>query len=260
MELFLQYFPGFMLVFCRIASFFVVVPVFSTRNVPATFKIGLAFFVSLITFTAVGAGSPQDIDGEYILYILREVLVGLLLGFVAYLFFTVAQIAGSFIDMQMGFGIANMIDPMTGASSPMMGNFKFMLAMLLFLSFNGHHYLLQAIVGSYQWIPLSNELFARIYSGDVSLFLLQSFTSMFTLAFQLAAPLIVAMFLADVGLGILAKTAPQFNIFVVGLPLKILLGFMLLILLIPSFTSLFQDWFEKMFAAMHDLLQLIASK
>jgi flagellar biosynthetic protein FliR len=232
--------------------------VFSTRNVPNTFKIGIAFFVSIIVFSAIGLRDPMEIDGMYILDILKEVLVGLLLGFVSYLYFTAIQVAGSFIDIQMGFGMANVFDPMTGASSPMIGNFKFTIAMLLFLSLNGHHFLLKGIMDSYQWVPLQGQLFERIYSGEVSQFILTAFAEMFSIAFQLAAPLIVALFLTDTGLGILAKVAPQFNIFVIGMPLKILIGFLILFLLTPAYLQLFEHLFSTMFESMQKLIRTMA--
>jgi flagellar biosynthetic protein FliR len=202
---------------------------------------------------------PGQFDDTYLLSVMREVLVGLALGFTAYLFFTAVQVSGSFVDLQMGFGIANVVDPLTGAQSPIIGNFKFIVAILLFLAVNGHHYLLQGLMDSYRWVPLSNELFARIYRGDVSNFLLDSFIHMFYLAFQLAGPLIVSLFLADVALGILARTAPQFNIFVVGLPFKILLGFVVILVMIPGFLFLFQHLFQTMFAAMRQLMFILQS-
>jgi flagellar biosynthetic protein FliR len=253
----LQMLPSFLLVFCRITAFFVTVPVISSRNIPAQFKIGLAFFVTLITFFTMN--TPNDVvwDSFYVLAIIREALAGLLLGFVAYLFFTVVQIAGTFIDMQMGLGLANVMDPLTGVQSPLLGNFKFFIAMLLFLSMNGHHLLVRGIIESYHWLPVNNDLFLDIYAGDVSEFLLVSFSKVFTLAFQLAAPLVAAMFLVDVAFGILARTAPQFQIFVIGIPIKLLLGFALLLLLIPGFLYLFQELFKTMFKEMERLLFIL---
>lgn len=260
MESFFNLIPGFLLVFCRITSFFVVVPIFSSRNVPMTFKIGLSVFISYITFAAVGMNDLIVMDSGYILAILREVLVGLALGFIAYLFFTVVQIAGSLMDMQMGFGIANVIDPLTGVSAPFLGNLKFMLAMVLFLTFNGHHMLLGAIMNSYKWVPISNELFAKMYDGSVSDFIVHSFIAMFSLALQMSAPIVVAMFFVDIGLGLLARVSPQFNIFVIGVPLKIIVGLALLMLLFPGFITLFQDLFIKMFKYMENWLSLVGGR
>lgn len=257
METVLQSFSGFMLIFCRITAFFVVAPVFSSRNVPGTVKIGLSVFVAFLTFSGLGL-QPVPIDAVYLISVIKEVLVGLLLGFIGYMIFTVVQIAGSFIDMQMGLSMANIIDPLTGASSPITGNLKFMVAMLLFLSFNGHHMLLQAIVQSYDWIPLQNDTFSQMYSGNMSEFMLRTFTDSFTLAFQMAAPLVVALFLTDVGLGILARTAPQFNIFVIGMPLKIFIGLILLAFLFPEMLGLFQNMFEEMFKALEKAIAILS--
>ncbi len=257
MENLLPFLPNFLLIFCRITSFLVVAPVFSFRGIPAVLKIGLAFYVSLIVLIAIHAATPLDFDGDYLLTAIREILIGLLLGFTAYLLFTVVQIAGSFIDIQIGFGIVNVFDPLTGTQSPIMGNLKFIIATLLFLSINGHHYLLLAIMKSYQWVPLSNPLFEQIYGGSLSDFLIRTFSDAFYIAFQIAAPIVIALFLADVALGIFARVAPQFNMFVVGFPIKIAIGFIVLSIMIPGFLFLFQHLFETMMDQLHQLLEIM---
>lgn len=260
MEMLMHNYPAFLLIFCRITSFFVVSPVFSSKGVPKMFKIGLSFFISMLVYLTSGLNQNVPEDMTYVLLIISEVLIGLLLGFIAYLIFTVIQTAGSFIDIQVGFGIANVLDPMSGASVPILGNLKYMIAMLLFLSMNGHHYLLDAIFHSYEWIPLSNDFYLRLFTGSISELLIKTFSEAFILAFQMSAPIVVAMFLTDVGLGFLAKTAPQFNIFVIGVPLKILLGLGMLLILVPSFTYIFSNLFEILFESMQNLLGVIGSR
>lgn len=257
MEVIMQAFPVFLLIFCRITSFFVVAPVFSTRNVPAPFKIGLSFFVALIIFLTYGITKSVPTDTFYIVSILREIIVGLLMGFTAYIFFSAIHTAGGFIDMQIGFGIANVIDPVSGLNSPIMGGFKYLVATLLFLTMNGHHYLLNALVRSYEVVPLTNELFGRIAEGRISEFLVLTFARAFVLAFQLAAPLVVALFLTDVGLGFLARTAPQFNVFVIGIPLKIIVGLLMLFFVISGLAVIFQQLFARMFESLDQLLYLM---
>jgi flagellar biosynthetic protein FliR len=257
MTMFFQVIPIFLLIFCRITSFFVVVPILSSRNVPMMFKIGLSVFISILIFASMGQGKPIPMDCDYVLLIIREMLIGVLLGFLAYIFFTVVQTAGSFMDMQIGFSMASVIDPLTGTSTPMLGNLKFMIAVLLFLSFDGHHYLIRAIIDSYKWVPLDNQLFTRIYNGQISDFLFHSLSKMFYLSFQLAAPIIAALFLTDLGLGLLTRVAPQFNIFVIGAPLKMILGLFLLVVLFPELISQFQYLFSTIFDYMEKLLQLI---
>lgn len=252
----MQNIPGFLLVLCRISAFFLVAPVFTFRGVPNQFKVGIAFFVALLAYT-ISSPVVLSFDGYYMLAILREVLVGALLGFIAYMFFTVVQIAGSFVDLQMGFGIVNVMDPVTGAQSPILGSFKYIIAILLFFSLNGHHYLISAIMDSYQWIPLEHDAFYQLYSGAVTSFLSDAFMTAFILAFQMAAPLIVSLFLADVALGMLARTAPQFNLFVIGIPIKILLGFIVFLIMMSGFVALFIHLFQHLLASLEELIAIL---
>lgn len=257
MNAIVQGFPIFLLIFCRITAFFVVAPVFSSRGVPNTFKIGLGFFISFIVFLSYGMQQTIVPNAEYVLVVLREILVGVLMGYIVYLFFAVVQTAGAFMDMQIGYAMANVVDPHTGASAPLLGNFKYMLIMVVFLMMNGHHYLLTGLMDSYQWMPLSNELFSRFMNGGITEFLTRTFSTTFLLAIQIAAPLIVAMFLTDVGLGFLTKTAPQFNVFVIGIPLKMIVGLFLLILLMPGMALLFDRLFSIMFQSLEQLFGIV---
>lgn len=259
-ELLLSNVPAFLLFVCRITAFFMVAPVFSFRGVPTAFKIGLALFVAFIAYIATGSGQVIPLDGMYVLSVLRETLVGLLLGFIAYLFFSVVQIAGSFVDLQMGFGVVNVMDPMTGAQSPILGNFKFFIAVLLFLAMDGHHYFLTALFDSYRWVPLQHELFSQIYEGSISEFLVESLQTVFVLAFKMAAPLIAALFLTDVALGILARTAPQFNVFVVGIPLKIVIGFIVFLIMMTGFLVLFQELFRTLLEAVRNMIGILGGE
>jgi len=257
MDIILQSASVYMLIFCRMTAFFVVSPVFSSRGVPNSYKIGLSAIIAVFILLIQGTNQVVPSDLSYLLVVVREILIGLLMGYVATLLFMVIQMAGSFIDIQIGFGIVNVLDPLTGTSVPIIGNLKYVFATLIFFSMNGHHYLIDAVIRSYNWIPLSNDVFQRIYNGNLSEFLITTFGQAFMLAFQMAAPLVVALFLTDVALGFLARTAPQFNVFVIGIPLKILVGLAMLLLLIPSFIYAFEHLFEVMFRALHNLFATI---
>lgn len=257
MDAIVQGFPIFLLIFCRITAFFVVAPVFSSRGVPNTFKIGLGFFISFIVFFSYGLNQIIVPNAEYVLVVLREILIGVMLGYVVYLFFAAVQTAGAFMDLQIGFAMANVVDPHTGVSAPLLGNFKYMLILVIFLMMNGHHYLLTGLMDSYQWMPLDNELFSRLLRGNMTEYLIRVFSNTFLLSLQIAAPLVVAMFLADLGLGFLTKTAPQFNVFVIGIPLKMLLGLFLLILLMPGLAMLFDKLFTIMFQSLEGLFSIV---
>ncbi|KKO53277.1 flagellar biosynthetic protein FliR [Paenibacillus sp. DMB20] len=260
MEWLEQSVPVFMLIFCRITSFFVVAPIYSSRGVPSSFKIGISFMVSVLVFLTFWLQPTGSAGISYVMLIVQEVLVGLLLGFTAFLMMAVVQTAGALIDIQIGFSMANVIDPFTGVSTPLIGNFKYMLALLVFLSMNGHHYLLDAIMYSYEWMPVTGNVFAKIGDGSVTDFLVTTFAYSFVLALQMSAPLVASLFLTDVGLGFLARTAPQFNVFVIGIILKMLVGLILLLLLMPGLVALFDHLFDKMFTALQELLGVIGRR
>lgn len=260
METILHSFPVFLLIFCRITSFFAVVPIFSTRGVPVQFRIGIAAILSILVYLTFGIKQQVPTDLSYVILVIREVMVGLLLGFIAYLMLMAVQTAGAFIDMQIGLGIAAVFDPTVGTSVSITGNFKYTVALLFFLSMNGHHYLLDAIMYSYNWVPLHNDFFVRLYGGSLADFLIKTFSQSFLLSFQMAAPIVVAAFLTDAGLGFLAKTAPQFNIFVIGIPVKLLVGLTMLFLLMPVVAGSFERLFHVMFEAMRTLLDIVGSR
>jgi flagellar biosynthesis protein FliR len=258
MEQLFTYFPAFLLVLARVASFFVTLPLFSYRTIPNNHKIGLAFFISWIMFFSIKK-EPIDIDGFYIMLVIKEVLIGLLIGFLAFMIISAIQIAGGFIDFQMGFSIANVIDPQTGAQSPLMGQYLYTFALLFLLAVNGHHLLLDGIFYSYQLIPLK-QLWLPFGNGNVAQYIVKVFSKMFIIAFQMSIPIVGSLFLVDVALGIVARTVPQFNIFVVGLPVKIIVSFILLIIVMTTFFITSQHLFEFILVSMRGLMELLEGR
>lgn len=247
-------FPVFLLIFIRVTSFFVTVPLFSYRNIPNVHKVGLSFFLSYLMFLSM-EHPDIAIDEIYFMLVIKEVLVGLLIGLVAFMVMSAVQIAGGFIDYQMGFAIANVMDPQTGAQSPLMGQYLYTFALLLLVTVDAHHLLLDGIFYSYKIIPLEQP-WLPLGSERLVEFIAKTFNSMFIIAFQMSIPIVGCLFLVDVALGITARTVPQLNIFVVGLPVKILVGFLLLVAVLPAFMILFQKLFESMLYTMRGLMQI----
>ncbi|MGN7470218.1 flagellar biosynthetic protein FliR [Brevibacillus sp. SAFN-007a] len=254
MSLYLTYLPVFLLVFVRMSAFFVAAPFFSIRGVPAQFKVGLAFIVALISFQALPVQEQIPLDLTFMLYVIKEALVGVILGYICELMFVAVQVAGGLMDMQMGLAMANVIDPKTGAYIPVTGNFKNILAILYFFSINGHHMLLRGIMSSYQAIPV-DRMWAAFGSESAMMTAVKVFQNMFLSAFLMAAPIVVALFLVDLSLGIIAKSVPQFNIFVVGLPIKLLASFLLLIVVMPAFLLTLNGLFDNMFRALAEMMK-----
>jgi len=249
----IQWFPSFLLVFIRLTTFFVTVPFFSSRNIPSIAKIGLAFFLTLITFSAIEI-KPIDFDSTFFTLILKEVVIGLSLGLIGMIILYAIQIAGSFIDMQMGLAMASVIDPQTGVNTPIIGQFKYILAILFLLSVNAHHILIQGVIESYKIVPIE-QLGLNLSTGKPLHVLSEAFYHMFLSAFLIAAPLVASLFLIDVALGIVSKTVPQLNIFVVGVPIKLFAGFLILFLVLPGYFFFLRKLFQSLFESMQALLK-----
>ncbi|MFC2950095.1 flagellar biosynthetic protein FliR [Virgibacillus sediminis] len=246
-------FPVFLLILVRVAAFFVTLPLFSYRTVPAHFKIGISFFLAYIIFYTVDA-PPLSMDGSFLLLIMKEAAIGLLIGLLAYIIISAVQIAGGFIDFQMGFAIANVMDPQTGAQSPLTGQYFNIIALLFLLSVDGHHLLIDGMVNSFQFVPVTS--FIPIGSESIVGFVIDAFNQMFLIAFQISIPIVGCLFLVDVALGIVARTVPQLNVFVVGLPLKIGVSFIVLIFFMGLYIVLVKNLFGYMFNVMRGLMQL----
>lgn len=245
--------PAFLLIFVRVTAFFVTLPIFSYKNIPTTFKIGFGFFLTWIMFYTIDI-PVLTLDETFILLVLKEAIVGLLIGLIAYIILAAVQIAGGFIDFQMGFAIANVIDPQTGAQSPLTGQYLYTFALLFLLMVNGHHLMIDGIFYSYELIPL--DTFIQFQQESIAEFVIQTFNQMFIIAFLLAIPVVGCLFLVDVALGIIARTVPQLNVFVVGLPLKILVSFVVLFIFMGFYIMLVKNLFEMTLQSMRGLMEL----
>jgi|SRR5690625_2244226 len=250
----LTYIPVFLLVFVRMISFLIAMPLFSYRTIPTPYKIGLSFFLTITIFQTIDV-STAIVNELYILLLFKEAIIGLLIGFISYLILSAVQIAGGFIDFQMGFAIANVVDPQTGAQSPIIGQYFYIFALLFLLSVNGHHLMIDGMFLSYQVLPL--DTFISIGDQSIALYAIQTFNQMVIIAFQIAIPIVGSLFLVDVALGIIARTVPQVNVFVVGLPLKIFVSFVAILFFLPLYMMLTRSLFEYMFQAMRHLLFLL---
>lgn len=247
--------PVFFLVLVRLTAFFVTVPFFSYKTIPVQARVFLAIILAWMMSYSLQT-TEINLDDTYAMLILKEAVVGLFIGLVAYIIMSALQIAGSFIDFQIGFAIANVIDPMTGAQSPLIGQFFQTLAFLLLIGTNAHYLLLDGIYYSYDFIALDSA-WPDFGDEGFALFIMKTFTKVFAIAFQMAIPVVATIFLVDLALGITAKTVPQLNIFVVGFPIKIGVSFIVLFIMMGVMIAVMQKLFSVMFAAMRDFMVLL---
>ncbi|MDR7000956.1 flagellar biosynthetic protein FliR [Neobacillus niacini] len=246
----------FLLVFVRITTFMVTAPVFSGRQIPALYKIGFSGVLSILCFGMVKDPIHSVELGTMILLIFKEFMVGIILGLVANILLYSVQLAGSLIDLEIGFSMASLFDPTFETNTPLTGRLQNIIAILVLLSTNGHHLLIKGILTSFDWIGLQAAVPAWM-DGRLSTFLLQCIVQMFMIGFMMAVPIIGTLFVVDVGLGIIARTVPQMNFFAVAPPIKIMLHFLIYIFILPSFFYLLRVLFDTMFQSMDTILKIM---
>jgi flagellar biosynthetic protein FliR len=251
----LEHIDVLLLVFSRVLGIFVSAPVFNHKNVPNYLKIGFSFIITLILFPVIKV--PEDLvnDHFYLLFgsSIKELLTGIMIGFICYLFYSSIYLAGRIIDMQIGFAMVSVINPQDDTQVPIMGSLLYLMAILVFLSTNGHHTLIYALKYSFDCIPLGG-LTINTFMIDQ---LIGIMINTFIVAFKMGAPILVSILVANMLLGILARTMPQMNVFVVGMPLKIIIGLSMIVLTIPLYVGVFENIFEYMFENLYDFLNLV---
>ncbi len=240
----------FLLVLTRVSGIFIISPFFSAQNIPNILKIGFSFILSILISLTLDINITLE-GTTFVATIAKELMVGLIIGFISYMFFTVFYIMGQLIDMKIGFGMVNVMDPQHKVQVPLMGNFYYILAFLILFSINGHHMIINAIVDSYEFIPIGKFTFDE----EIAFFLINILSKTFATGFKLAAPIIAIILLIDLVLGILARTIPQMNVFVVGMPLKILVGFLIISISIPIFYTITIDIFNETFSEIYNFLK-----
>lgn len=220
----------FVLILVRIASFMVAAPFFNMSNTPQRVKIGFAACVSVIVYEVLPK-TALTYDGMlgYSVIVVREVTTGLFIGLAANICTYIIHLAGNMIDTNIGLSMATEYDPVTMTQSAVSGNLYNYLVLLLLVVTNMQHYILRAIVDSYQVIPINGQNFDWNHLMTTMITLV---TDIFVLAFRMVLPVFACIMILNVILGIMAKVAPQMNMFAVGIQLKILLGFLVMFLTI----------------------------
>ncbi len=195
-----------------------------------------------------------SIDATYAILLIKEALVGLLTGLVAMMLLYAVQIAGGLIDFHMGFMLANVVDPQTGAQSPLTGSYLYVFALLYLLIIDGHHLLLDGAVYSFEFVPI-DQLFLPLAQGSVVEQVAMLMGFLFAFGVSMAFPVVGSLFLVDIALGIVSRTVPQMNVFVVGMPIKLMAGLIILFIYIGVFFMSMNYLFKEMILAMRELLE-----
>ena len=234
----------------RMASFVFAAPFFNTANTPKRLRVGLAFFLSIIVYT-LHPDMNVEYNGliEYAGLVVIESVVGILLGAMASFCVQIIQFAGKLVDMDIGISMAQIMDPTTKVQVGIMGNFYYYMLMLLLIVSGLHQYLVAAIIETYNVIPIGGVKFGMSVYTTVLNFM----SDYFVIGFRIELPIFAATLLLNCILAIIARVAPQMNMFVVGMQLKIFVGIFVIlftIVMLPSVSNFIYNEIQTVMASL----------
>ncbi|MFL5883921.1 MAG: flagellar biosynthetic protein FliR [Thermoleophilaceae bacterium] len=221
---------GFILVLARVSPLFLLAPIFSSKMVPVRARgvAAVAIALGMAPLALHGQKIPMDIDGLGGL-IVKELVVGLAYAFAVAAVFAAVSVAGGMIDTFVGFSFGSLVDPLSGNQAQVISQVYSMVGLMVFIAIGGDSFMLEGLGRTYQLVPiLKYPALGQLVGGAV-----HAFANIFTAALELAAPLIVAMLITDAAFGLVARVAPQMNIFAVGFPAKIAVAFLVLGVSLP---------------------------
>ena len=233
----------FLLILVRISGFMVSAPVFSLRNVPMRVKTLLAIAIAVVMFHVI----PYEeivcsTTIEYAFVVVTEMLAGVVIGFMANVAYYILAFAGQIIDQEIGFSMANQFDPVTSTQVTITGNFYTYAVILMLMITNMHHYLIRAVTDSFQVLPVGSVVI------DFNIFevMKRFMVDYFFIGFRIVLPIFASLLVVNTILAILAKVAPQMNMFVIGLQMKVFVGLLVLVLMVMMITGVADLIFREM--------------
>lgn len=253
-EVTLRDIPLFFLTFLRSIGFLLAAPILGSRSIPPQVRVGLGLLLALLLFPPLrqtAVGPPADAM-TLAIGAVGEVGIGITLGYATRLLFAGSLMAGELIGLQTGLHLTTVIDPQLANPTSVATVFLDRVLVLVFLAADGHHLMLQAIGGSFSWVPL----FSFALPAHAVEVLIQLFGSSLILAIKLAAPILAATFVVHLAVALVGRAAPQMHVFFFGLPLAFYVGFLVFFASLPLMARLFEAASGQLEA---DLLRLLRS-
>ena len=233
-----------LLIFIRVSAIIISIPVLNSKNIPTLFKVGMIFSITfmLLPVVEIEYNLTELSLISLFINIAIELLFGICIGLTINLVFAAIQLAGQLAGYQMGFAIANVIDPQSGAQSSIFSGLQNIFALLIFVSLNAHHYFIKAIVDSFKTAPV----FHLHVNGHLFDYIIKMAGEMFVISVKVAAPVMAALLLTSISLGLVARTVPRMNVFLVAMPLKIVLGMIFISFSLPYLSCYLKDIFDNL--------------
>ena len=241
----------FMLVFARVGAMVMLMPGFGESNIPVRIKLGIALLLTLIILPLHRAAYQIDLTSMSSLGVLmvHEIVIGIVLGATARVTLSALAIAGSVIAQQLGLGFVTAVDPTQGQQGLLIGNFLTILGVTLLFATDSHHLVIAALNESYR-IFSPGEVMP---SGDVAALATRAFATAFKIGMQLSAPFLVFGLVFNIGLGVLARLMPAMQVYFVGVPLSIMIGFLIFAFVLTGMMATYLNYF---IGVMHELTPL----
>jgi flagellar biosynthetic protein FliR len=241
----------FVLLLFRVSGLIFSSPVFGRNLMPARVKIGLVASLSYLFFTVVPPNAAIEYTSlfGFALIAVGELLTGIALAYITNIFFALTFVAGQLIDMQIGYGIANVYDPQNNTQIPMMGNLMNMALLIVFFAVNGHRRLIEIVYLTIERLPIGSPAL----SPQTGMVALEIFALTFMLGVMVAMPIIASALILEFAMGVLIRTVPQLNMFVVGVPVKMFVGLVTLMFTMPVFVNFSERIFSEMFAGIEKM-------
>lgn len=239
----------------RLLGMFASAPVFSNRAVPMRVRmaIGLGIALALLpTLPPMPAIPPGG--GLGLLIMVQQMFIGIAIGFMIRLVFAAIDMAGSLIGMQMGLSFAVFFDPDAGGQTAVLSDFLGLVATLLFLAINGHLMLVEVLIRSFEWLPVG----VNVLSANGWAQIARAGGAVFATGLMLSLPVVAVLLVANIALGILTRAAPQLNLFAIGFPVTLAMGFIALVLIMTNFGPVVQSLFERGFETTTLILEALA--
>ncbi|TVM00214.1 MAG: flagellar biosynthetic protein FliR [Candidatus Brocadia sp. WS118] len=249
--------PFFMMVFFRVGGMLLFAPVFGNANIPLQIRVAISLMFTFILYPTVIKSSstfPSDII-SYTIIVIKEVAIGAVIGFAASIIFAAFTTAGYLISNQMGLDTAAIVDPSseTGEEEQSISIFYNMIALLIFLTINGHHWFIKTTVQSFEKIPLGNFQYTAVTLTKI----LTIFKTFLVMGIKISAPSLVVLLLTVVVLGLMAKVAQEINVFIIAFPIKILIGFLILLVSLPLVINAMKSYLIPLENGMTSLLSVM---
>ncbi len=236
---------GFIWPLCRIGALVMAAPILNTRQIPVMFRVGLVLVLTWLVMPVLPGAPLVDLfSSDSFLMLLQQLLIGVMMGFLLQMVFAALVFGGQVIAYSMGLGFASMMDPQNGVQVPVVSQFYMIFATLVFLMIDGHLVLIDLLVQSFHTFPVAVDGISRNGLMEV----LGWGSRMFTGGLLMALPVVAALLLVNLGMGIVTRAAPQLNIFAVGFPITMLIGFLLVWATLPIVLDNFQDLLAEGFA------------